>query len=79
MQTSIQECRNESIIFSINLQHWFSVKCQGLWNFFCIEIEENIIFFWNHWDLATKSLLQMVTESSCLINTWHPSKEVTLS
>ena len=44
MQTSIQECRNESIIFSINLQHWFSVKCQGLWNFFCIAIEENIIF-----------------------------------
>ena len=44
MQTSIQECRNESIIFPINLQHWFSVKCQGLWNFFCIEIKENTIF-----------------------------------
>ena len=45
MQTSIQEYKNKSIIFPFNLQHWFSVKFQGLWIFFCIAIEENIIFF----------------------------------
>ena len=30
----------------------------------------------NHWDLAIKSLLQMVIESNCFIDTWHSSEEV---
>ena len=45
------------------------VKCQGLWNYFVLQLKRTFFL---------ESLLQMVTEFNCLINTWQPSKEVTL-